>query len=247
MSVAAGKRRDAPAIAVQTERTRELVKAPARRAAPANQNPISRWRDHGKVRFARAERTGAACPAGQIAFRHDGVGRARQERSHRLHEDGFEPRRIGVNRRRAVLRRLVPRAEHNRQPFGIAAKFSIRLKSCVVERIVAAHRGCRRAEQEAQVAPFDRQVFEVQYRRRCELRVEVIGIQANRRQRHARLHTALQLEQLDLQVDGRREIGLLLLESPELGDLSRLGSLRWGTDGGCVTAKSYTTAGRSQR
>jgi hypothetical protein len=40
------------------------------------------------------------------------------------------------------------------------------------------------------------------------------------------LDTALELDQFDLQIHGRREVGLLLLESPELGNLSRLGSLR---------------------
>jgi hypothetical protein len=40
------------------------------------------------------------------------------------------------------------------------------------------------------------------------------------------LHTPLQLQQFDLEIDRRTEVRLLLLEASKLRDLARLGSLR---------------------
>jgi hypothetical protein len=54
----------------------------------------------------------------------------------------------------------------------------------------------------------------------------VLGVEPDCRQRHARLHTALHLQQLDLQIHGRAQIGVVFLQSPELGDFARLGPLR---------------------
>jgi hypothetical protein len=90
---------------------------------------------------------------------------------------------------------------------------------------MAAHGGCGRAQQKPQITPLDRQLRELQHRRRRELRIQVVGVESNRRQRHARLHAPLELQQLDLQVRGRRELGLLLFEPPELCDLARLRAL----------------------
>ena len=46
------------------------------------------------------------------------------------------------------------------------------------------------------------------------------------------MHTPLQLQQLDLEIDGRREIGLLLAEPAELRDLPRFAAWRHALMGG---------------
>ena len=92
----------------------------------------------------------------------------------------------------------------------------------VVERLVVPHgRGCG-AQQEPQVAPVDRQVFELQDRSGREQAVQILRLEPDGRQRYARLDSPLQLEQLDLEVGSGGEVGLILLQSPQLGDLAGL-------------------------
>jgi hypothetical protein len=47
------------------------------------------------------------------------------------------------------------------------------------------------------------------------------GVEIHGRQRHPRLHAALELKQVDLQVDGLRQLRLVLPQLPEFDNLSR--------------------------
>ena len=101
---------------------------------------------------------------------------------------------------------------------------STRRKSGFLDRLVGPHRRRGGAQQKPQVPPFDRQVLELQHGRGRELRVQIVLVETDRRERDARLHATLQLEQLDLQIHGGREVRLFLFQSSELGDLTRFGS-----------------------
>jgi hypothetical protein len=54
------------------------------------------------------------------------------------------------------------------------------------------------------------------------------GIEVHRRERHTRLHAALQVEQVDLQIDRLRQLGLVLSQLPQFEDLAGLGTGRRG-------------------
>ena len=70
---------------------------------------------HREIRFTGTEWTGAARPSGEIALRHDGVSRSRQERFHRLDKHRLEAGSVRMDRRRVGLRSLVPRSHHERK------------------------------------------------------------------------------------------------------------------------------------
>ena len=52
----------------------------------------------------------------------------------------------------------------------------------------------------------------------------MLRLEVHPRKGHARLHTPVQLEQLDLQVGRGPEVGLILFQAPQLHNLSRLAS-----------------------
>ena len=60
------------------------------------------------------------------------------------------------------------------------------------------------------------------------LRAEPFAIGLNPRQRHARLHAALHLDERELHVDGTGQLGLRGLELLELDDFARFGA--WSSD-----------------
>ena len=138
-------------------------------------------------------------------------------------------RPLRLNRRGRRPRRLVPRAERDRQTDRVPAECLDPPEIRIVERVVIAHRRGRRAQQEAQVPPVDRHVLELQHRRCGQPAVQIVRLERNRGQRHPRLDAPLELQQLDLQVRRRCEIGLFLLEPPELGNLARFRSRGGGT------------------
>ena len=94
-----------------------------------------------------------------------------------------------------------------------------------------AHGVRRRAHQKPQIAPVDRDLVEGEDRlARGQQAVEMLRLEVHSRKGHARLHPPVQLEQLNLQVGRRPEVGLILFQPPELDDLSRLASGRAGED-----------------
>ena len=72
----------------------------------------------------------------------------------------------------------------------------------VFEGLVISHRRRGRAQQESQVGPVDRQVFELQDGALLEQTHQVIGFQPDGWQRHPGLNATLDLKKLDLQVGG---------------------------------------------
>ena len=94
----------------------------------------------------------------------------------------------------------------------------------VLEGLVRPHRRGRGPQQKPQVAPLNRQMFEAQDGRGRELRVQVVPVETDGRERDARLHAPLQLEQFDLQIDGRPEVRLFLFQSSEFGNFTRFRS-----------------------
>ena len=129
----------------------ELVKPPARGAAPADQDAIGRRRDHREVRFAGAQGTRAVRPSCEVGLGHDRVGRARQERAHRLQKHRLEPGRIGMNRRAAAFADSYHDRSATGKPIGIAAQRFDPPEVDVVQRVVAAHRRGRRAQEKSQI------------------------------------------------------------------------------------------------
>src|SRR5439155_8481272 len=65
------------------------------------------------------------------------------------------------------------------------------------------------------------------------------AFEVDRRERHARLHAPLELQQRDLQIDRRRQVGLVVLEAPQFDDLPRFGPLRgtWAVHEGIVSRR----------
>jgi hypothetical protein len=65
-------------------------------------------------------------------------------------------------------------------------------------------------------------MLELKDRALREERVQVLGIQLDRRQRDSRLDAALKLDELDLKVYGGRKVRLILAKLSKLGDFSRI-------------------------
>ena len=86
------------------------------------------------------------------------------------------------------------------------------------------------AKRQAEVGPIERDLAEADERASSRLlRAQPLGIHLNPRQRHARLHAALDLHERDLHVHGGRQIRLGGLEVAEFDDLAWLGTR--GADG----------------
>ena len=81
-----------------------------------------------------------------------------------------------------------------------------------------------------------------------EQAVQILRLEPDRRQRHARLDAPLQLEQLDLQIGGGRQVRLILLQPPQLGDLAglRAGGGGW-RDRRVAHARDFSRAGLTER
>ncbi len=96
---------------------------------------------------------------------------------------GSRPGGLVAHRRRRRAHRLVPGADDVGELLGIARQSLRPPVIGFVERIVIAHRGRRAAQQEPQVGPVDRQVLELEDGPVREQRVQVLGVQLDRRQR----------------------------------------------------------------
>jgi hypothetical protein len=177
-------------------------------------------------------------PRRQVDAREDGVGGARQEWPHGLQQhrlQSFDLRRQGT----AWTRRVVPGADDDGEALGVARDDLDPAQVGWFERFVRAHRcGCG-PDEKANIAPVDLEVLETEQRSGRELARQVVAVEPDRRKGHTSLDAALQLQQFDLQVDGRREIGLLVLEPSELDNFPGFGAglLSFG-HGRIVTARS---------
>ena len=123
IAVAGGERGDARAIRVEAERARELMEAPARGAARADQEPLGRRCDLGEIRFAAAQR---AVPASQRAIVAM-IASAQRDRNGRIAWRGrLEPGNLGVEAGGARPRRFEPVPDRRRQPSASRVSASTR-------------------------------------------------------------------------------------------------------------------------
>ena len=197
-----------------------------RRGAPAaDEQAIGGRRDHRQVRLSAAERAVPTLPIGKVAPGHDRFGGADQERPHRLRNYSLQPG-FSVETVGARPHRVVPHPDGRRQLVGVSRE---RLGAAVVDffqRLVRAHGGSRRAQQETDIVPVDDQMIELQDRAVAEQVVQVFGLEFDGRQPEPGLDAALELNEFDLEIGGGRELGLIVLQSPELDDLARFTSAR---------------------
>ena len=70
-------------------------------------------------------------------------------------------------------------------------------------------------------------MLELQDRSLRQQRVQVVRIQVDRGKRHACVDPAVNLQEFDLQIDRRPEVGLFLLQPAKFENLARFGAL-WG-------------------
>ncbi len=122
---------------------------------------------------------------------------------------------------RSPPRPSIPGSDDGRELLGVAGHRFDLAEVALVQRLVGPHGGADGADQEAQVAPLDLQVIELQDGSSLEQARQVRGVEPDGRQRHARLDAPLQLEELDLEVNGGGQVRLLFLELAQLEDLAR--------------------------
>ena len=161
--------------------------------------------------------------AGQVDARDDGVGRAREDRPHRLQQHRLQPfdfrRHAGPE-----TRRFVPGADDEGEPLGVAGDDVDLAEIGGLERFVRAHRSGRRPHEEADVAPVDLEMLETEERPGGEQARQIVAVQPNRWKGYPSLDAPLQLQQLDLQIDGRGEVRLFVFQAPELDYFSGFGA-----------------------
>ena len=167
--------------------------------------------------------TAATVPAGQVASRHHGVARARQERPHRLLEHGLQPFEFRAHRtgaRTARPRTTCGRCPGARRPAarGLPPGDGAESSSASWFRMaVAVARSRNRRSLQSTGRCSNCRIGPV-----GEQAIQIGRLEPDGRQRHARLDPALQLEQLDLEIGGRRKVGLILFQSPQLDDFAGL-------------------------
>ena len=106
------------------------------------------------------------------------------------------------------------------------------LKLRVVQGIEAVEDVRRLADHQAEVGEIERDLLEPQQRTALQLvALEGVGVEVERRQRHAALDAPLQLEQLDVHVDRVGELGMPGLDGAQFRDLARFGARRSGRAG----------------
>ena len=85
-----------------------------------------------------------------------------------------------------------------------------------------AHGGGRLANQVAHVAVLERDLIEAQQRPTGQRGLTNLGrIEAEGGQRHPALNSPMQSDQIELQVDGRRKVGMFVPDPGEFRDLRR--------------------------
>jgi hypothetical protein len=85
----------------------------------------------------------------------------------------------------------------------------------------------RLADHQPKVGEIERDVLEPEQRTAFQLMaLHDVGVEFERRERHAALDAPLQLEQLDVHVHGARELGMELLERAQFCNFAGLGTRR---------------------
>ena len=103
-----------------------------------------------------------------------------------------------------------------------------------LERVEPAQDVGRLAKRQAEVGPVERDVAEPDQRAAGRLLLaQPAVVRRNPRQRHARLHAALHLDERDLHVDRRGQFRLIGLDLFQLDDFA--GSARGGRAGRSIT------------
>ena len=223
------------------------VERPLRDAAAADQAAIGARRDHREVRLPAAERAVAVVPRRQIDALHAAPRRSARETAAApapAPDRGSAGASSGVALRagRAPstpevasyhcvderLERVAVASERDDLLRGRRARARRSGAGCRRSGAASAgnrvHRaGCRRSGRAGRPAAC------------CARSHARVGL--NPRQRHARLHAALHLDQRELHVDGGRQLGLRDLQLLELDDFARLGA-RW-RGGRSVTWRLY--------
>ena len=215
------------AIVVGAERARERGERPLRDAAAADQPPVGARRDHREVRLPPAERAMpvASRPAGRraaSALRHS----APETAAARAPAPGRgPPAAVGVlalrdRRRRRPRSRCTSRVTIGSSALPSRPRARI-ARVGALDRLKPAEDVSRLAHREPEIGPVERDVREADDRAAGRvLGAQPCRIGLNPWQRHARLHAPLHLDELDLHVDGGRQLGLRELELPELDHFS---------------------------
>ena len=128
------------------------------------------------------------------------------------------PFELRTDRRCAGADGLVPRADDAWEALRLSRELFRPAVVRFVERVVVAHRRRSRPQQKPQVAPVDRQMLELEDRTGLQKFVEILGLEADRWQGHAGLDATLDLQQFNLQIGSRGQVGLSLFQTPQLGD-----------------------------
>ncbi len=231
LAVARRERRDARAIGVAAERASQRSERPLSDAAAADETPIGVRRDDGEVRFPPAERTVPVGPPRQIDALHQHFRRSRQERPQRQHQDLIEAGRRACRRALLSVGPLcargggIPGGDERLERVPAARERKNRVVLGGFERVEAPQNVGGLAERQPEIGPFERDVAEPHQRPAGRLlRPQPLRVGLNPRQRNARLHAALHLDQGDLHVDRRSKLGLPGFELLELDNLARLGA-----------------------
>ena len=174
-------------------------------------------------------------PGRQVRALHEDLGAPREKRPQRDHQNLIE--RSGRPFRRAgegipsidPRRRLVPALDQRLEP-TITPERDDLIVVGQFERLEPPQDIGRLAQRQPEVGPVERDVPEADDRPAGGvLGTNPIRLRVYPRQRHARLHAALHLDQRDLHVDGRRQLRLIELELFELDHLARFRSRgAWG-------------------
>ena len=186
-------------------------------------------------------------PRGEIEALGKRLRASRQKRPQRQHQHLIESSgRIGVDAglpagvRFDAGRCLVPRRHEWLEGVAIPAERDDLLVIGALEDLETLQDVGGLTERQTKIGPVERDVPEADERPAGRLlRAEPFRIHLNPRQRHAPLHAALHVDEGNLHVDRRCELGLRDLELPELDDFARLGARRAdGTVSHCCDCRS---------
>ena len=174
-------------------------------------------------------------PRRELGPLHQDLGAPGEKRPHGEDEHLIEIGRRALGRALARIgavharRRGVPPLDERLERVAVAREGDDLLVLGRVERVEAAQDVGRLPERQAEVGPVERNVGEADERPAGGLlRAQPLGIGLNPGQRHARLHAALHVDERDLHVDGRRQLGLRRLQFFQLDDFARFSALGRG-------------------
>ncbi len=177
-----------------------------------------------------AERAGAATPGVELDLLLNHVGAPLQERADREGEDLLHRILVVRRRRSAVPASAAPgeAAALNQRTTSGSSALPSRVMAWIatvvvrIERVEAAEHVRGLAEDQAELRPIQTDVLESQQRTAVLLGLfHPFSANLHPGDRGTRLYSPLELQQLDVQVRGFRQLGLEGLETLEFGDFSR--------------------------